>query len=103
MGVNFCSHCGHRGYQHGEKGCKNVETTGHIVKVDAKGFTLKHPVAERIDDKLFDCQIHNDLVALPVADGVYAIVENGSGGWSFEPEARAQTQCECTVSFWNLR
>ena len=107
MRWNFCPNCGHRVYHHNERGCEHVETTAHVVKVDETGWTLKHPVAEREADKLFDCKIHGELTDLdeylfPEQPGEYSIIENGNGGWSFEPAEKGRTQCECDVALTRL-
>jgi hypothetical protein len=99
LGWNFCPYCGHRRYQHGRKGCEHVETVGHVVKIKPDGsFTLKHPLSERENDRLFDCKIHNDLqtpdLGLP-KDGEWSIIENSEGGWGFEPPDKAREQCAC--------
>lgn len=97
---NYCPNCGHRMFQHGRKGCQHVETVGHIVRVTSAGWTLKHPVSERENDKLFDCIVNVRLSAImarggPVL-GEYAIVEKDDGSWSFKsPPEQARQQCDC--------
>lgn len=98
---NFCPICGHRIYQHDSGGCSHVETTGHIARIDLRdGFILKHPAAERENDRLFDCPIHTQLTnmsGLP-QPGDYAIIFNDCGGWSFEPPEKARTPCSCIIT-----
>lgn len=117
MDWNYCPACGHRIYQHTgpasyakkwDGGCTHVETTGHVVKATENNrWTLKHPVAERDSDNLFDCKVNKSLIAgmtvnggriwLPL--GEHAIVENPDGSWSFEPADKARTKCGCTVPY----
>lgn len=94
---NYCPICGHRIYQHSNKGCRHIETTGHIVRVGDDGFILKHPVIERENDRLFDCPLHTQLMnmsSLP-KPGEYAIIFNDRGGFSFEAPDKARTPCDC--------
>lgn len=67
--------------------------TDHIVLfAEDDGFTLQHPVRERIAGNLFDCELHEYLVSLagpPVLPGRYRVVvvpPEGSNacGWTFE-------------------
>lgn len=73
-------------------------TTDHLVEIDAMGFAIKHPLLERIDDKLFDCPMGAWLEGLdgpPVSAGLYRVrvipeePVTGAGitmidGWLFE-------------------
>lgn len=101
---SFCPVCGHRIYQHSnESGCTRVETTGHVLKVTKTQWTLKHPVAERESDKLFQCPFQHEISCWDTTrfpqPGEYALVENDGGGWSFEPASHAREVCECNVLY----
>ncbi len=107
MAWNFCPYCSHRVFQHTATGCRHVDTTRHIVRISDDGsWTLKHPMAEREADRLFDCIIHNDLnrpdMGMP-SPGEWAIVENANGGWSFEPASKGRTLCDCTHGLAEMR
>jgi hypothetical protein len=64
-------------------------------------------VEERESDKLFQCAFHHELSCWDATrfppPGEYALVENGGGGWSYEPPDKARTQCDCTVPYDALR
>ena len=64
MQVNFCPECGHRVYQHDAKGCVHKTQVHHLVRIEPDGFTVKHPLAEREQDKLFDCTVLAELTGL---------------------------------------
>lgn len=55
------------------------QETEHVVQFTASGFTIRHPLRERLDDALLRCQLHDSLAALgrsPVPDGRYRTVFN---------------------------
>jgi len=100
MNNNYCSNCGHRTYQHARGRCQHVETVGHIVRITEDDWTLKHPLAERDNDKLFNCSIH-DSISVPAGTlatwpepGEYSI-EMDRGVWVFGPPEAAHQQCDC--------
>jgi uncharacterized protein DUF6085 len=37
----------------------------HIVVFGAAEFTVRHPLRERLDDALMDCDLHSDIAAMP--------------------------------------
>lgn len=39
--------------------------TEHVVEFKAAEFTVRHPLRERLDDDLFDCDLHAHIAALP--------------------------------------
>lgn len=39
--------------------------TDHIVHFSGAGFTIRHPLRERIDDALIDCELHLALMGFP--------------------------------------
>ncbi len=48
--------------------------TEHIVKFGETEFTVRHPLRERLDDALMDCDLHSDIAAMsgpPVRPGTY--------------------------------
>lgn len=67
------------------------ERDEHIVSIGIDGFTLQHPLVERINSTLFDCTVHAAIVDYfdsgggAPKQGQYYIVFNDNGGWAFEP------------------
>lgn len=50
----------------------------HIIQSDGDTFPLQHPIAERINGDLFDCEIHAHIVAgEPLAKGRYRVTATG--------------------------
>ncbi len=48
--------------------------TEHIVVFDETQFTVRHPLQERLDDALMECQLHRHIAAMagpPVKPGRY--------------------------------
>lgn len=39
--------------------------TEHVVRFDENGFTVRHPLRERLDDKLMTCDLHTFCATLP--------------------------------------
>ncbi|MGW0578323.1 DUF6085 family protein [Streptomyces sp. NPDC002920] len=39
--------------------------TEHIVQFDEDGFTIRHPLRERLDDALMRCELHRFCAGLP--------------------------------------
>lgn len=39
--------------------------TDHRVHFSGTGFTIRHPLRERIDDALMDCELHLALMGMP--------------------------------------
>lgn len=59
--------------------------TQHVVKFGPDGFTIRHPLIERIDDDLMRCDLHaycESLTGPPVVPGLYRVY--GPSGWRFE-------------------
>lgn len=53
--------------------------TEHEVTFTADGFTLRHPMRERLDDDLLTCEIHRMLMrneAPPLAPGTYRVTSH---------------------------
>lgn len=61
--------------------------TGHIVTFRGEGFTIRHPLRERLGNDLVDCLFHRFCSGLPGApngrDATYRARPDGSG-WIFE-------------------
>lgn len=59
----------------------------HIVRIDESGWTCKHPLMERVEDKLFDCAVGKGLALLPpdhhFAVGTYEVHVNDDGSWQW--------------------
>ena len=39
------------------------QETEHIVRIDEDGWTIRHPLWERLDDKLMTCEAHSAVAA----------------------------------------
>jgi len=102
MSNNYCPNCGHRSYQHARGKCQHIEMVGHIIKITEDDWKLKHPLAERENDKLFDCPIH-DSISVPAGTFVTwpepseYFIEMDRGVWVFGPPGAARQQCPCGV------
>lgn len=58
--------------------------TGHIVTFTRDGFTIRHPLRERLDDALMDCALHEHCASLPgppVRPGKYRAARTGPDGY----------------------
>jgi hypothetical protein len=66
------------------------QETQHIVELEPKTFTIRHPLKERLDDALMDCALHDYLTVLdgpPAAPGRYRVTFNPDFGpptWLWE-------------------
>lgn len=60
--------------------------TEHIVQFDTETFTIRHPLRERLDDALMECQLHTYIQGLagpPVRPGRYRSRADGDR-WTWE-------------------
>jgi hypothetical protein len=60
--------------------------TEHIVQFGEDGFTIRHPLRERLDDALMDCALHDYCTSLPgppVKPGRYRARHDGTR-WTWE-------------------
>lgn len=58
--------------------------TEHVVTFDDDGFTIRHPLRERINDELMRCTLHNECArAGPPLTGVYTVFRVGDR-WQFQ-------------------
>lgn len=60
--------------------------TEHIVVLGESGFTVRHPLRERIGDALMDCRLHQEIAASPgppAVPGRYR-VKPGIEGWQWD-------------------
>lgn len=61
--------------------------TEHLVTFSPTAFTVRHPLRERLDDALMDCQLHEFIAGLPgppVREGLYRARSVGDC-WTWEP------------------
>ena len=61
---------------------------GHLVEIKDDGFTVRHPLIERLDDAFMDCALHACLHALPgppVPLGRYRVARDGDGALCWDP------------------
>ena len=52
--------------------------TEHLVELGARTFSLQHPLRERVDGRLFHCEIHDVIRSLdgpPAPPGMYRTVD----------------------------
>jgi Family of unknown function (DUF6085) len=66
----------------------------HIVLFSETEFTVRHPLRERLDDALMECELHKDIAAMagpPVRPGTYrarwlgyGTATPGYGRWTWE-------------------
>lgn len=62
--------------------------TEHIVMFSNTAFTVRHPLRERLDDALMECQLHEHIAGLsgpPVQPGRYRALAEDDGEWSWWP------------------
>lgn len=69
----------------------NDDEVDHIVDFEEKGFTMRHPLRERIDDQLLNCSLHNYLLefapnylGFDYEVGKFRVGNNGASGEDFE-------------------
>ncbi|MFJ8348961.1 DUF6085 family protein [Streptomyces sp. NPDC094153] len=58
--------------------------TEHIVQFDPAGFTIRHPLRERLDDDLMRCALHRSIAELlgpPNGEPGRYRATRGPGGW----------------------
>ncbi|AGT12956.1 hypothetical protein KAYACHO_52 [Mycobacterium phage KayaCho] len=51
--------------------------TDHIVALSRDGFTLQHPLRERLDGGLFQCDVHTKIAEAgrsPLEEGIYSVI-----------------------------
>jgi hypothetical protein len=61
--------------------------SGHVVTFTAEGFTIRHPLRERLDDALMDCEVHVKCARYgdEVSPGTYRAARNARGAWELTP------------------
>lgn len=60
----------------------------HLVTFSDTAFTVRHPLRERLDDALMQCQLHEHIAGLsgpPVQSGRYRALAEGPDEWSWWP------------------
>ena len=58
----------------------------HVVNFDENTFTVRHPLRERLEDKLMQCELHDwiwNLDGPPSKPGLYRATAKPKGGWNF--------------------
>lgn len=60
--------------------------TEHVVEFTAQGFTIRHPLRERLDDALFDCNLTDEVAGVnyPPTLGRYQARLSAAVGWVYE-------------------
>lgn len=72
--------------------------TRHLIKVEETTFSVQHPLRERLDGKLFDCTVHQQIKALagpPMPPGLYRVALSDDGrilGWESATRSDPPTQ-----------
>lgn len=60
----------------------------HLVTFSPTAFTVRHPLRERLDDALMECQLHEHIAGLsgpPIEPGRYRALAEGPDEWSWWP------------------
>lgn len=60
--------------------------TEHIVLFGEDGFTVRHPLRERLDDALMECRLHEYIASLsgpPVKPGRYRATPGDHPHWTW--------------------
>lgn len=101
--TGFCPACGREGLVTGEgggitcfaAGCPRPTAvtelladreTAHIVMFDQRGYTIRHPLWERLDDALMTCSLHAYCLLNRQPDGRYRASQTGTARrWAWEP------------------
>ncbi len=65
----------------------NDEETEHIVEFDEAGFTIRHPLRERVTDLLLNCLLHQECAEHPDLMGRYRATTEDRV-WTFERAER---------------
>lgn len=64
----------------------NDEETEHVIRFSGSGFTIRHPLRERLDDGLMNCELHLTCIAMPGPPegktGTFRALEK-NGAWTF--------------------
>jgi len=71
--------------------------TEHLVQFDADGFTIRHPLRERLDDELMACGLHAYCAAMdtgPELHGRYRALRHPPDYWEFQFLGEASTTPE---------
>jgi hypothetical protein len=61
--------------------------TEHVVTFQAVGFTIQHPLRERLDGELEECEVHQlclGLTGRPMRTGRYRVALDDNN-WAFVP------------------
>ncbi|MFF2094834.1 DUF6085 family protein [Streptomyces sp. NPDC058202] len=70
-----------------------VQETEHVVQFGAQGFTVLHPLRERLDDTLMTCDLHLYCARMPGPPdegvGRYRATDFGPNRWVFLRTAEA--------------
>jgi hypothetical protein len=104
--AGFCPVCGRESLMLGAAGhvtCGHLECprpdaaselladreTEHIVVFDRTGYTIRHPLRERLDDALMACALHAYCLLHRRPDGRYRATQAGTARrWMWEPITR---------------
>jgi len=65
----------------------DTQETGHLVEIDHFDYNMVHPLIERLDNKLLDCELNKYMRSLagpPVEPGRYRVTW-ASCDWVWEP------------------
>lgn len=72
--------------------------TEHIATIHEDGFTVEHPLRERLDGALHDCELHQELQAAggpPAKPGRYRVVRH-------EPDAVSESYRSGPLAGWDF-
>lgn len=74
------------------------DETEHVVTIREDGFTVEHPLRERLDGALHECKLHQDLQGAdgpPEEPGRYRVV-------SHQPDAVSESYRLGPVGAWDF-
>jgi Family of unknown function (DUF6085) len=66
-----------------------------VVQIDADGFSILHPLRERVNGALFDCPVNRALLAMgepPAPPGRYRATLGGDGTLDLSPAENAEQE-----------
>lgn len=74
--------------RHAVQAILDHDETSHIVRIDEHGWTAKHPILERVEDRLFDCEVGKGLALFEgppawIEPGDYEVTVNDDGTWNW--------------------
>ena len=66
----------------------NDQEIHHTIVLEETGFILRHPLLERVDERLMNCKVHATIANMteaPAPPGAYRLHIDLEEGWLWEP------------------